>query len=70
MGFAQRLAMRVVEMPKEDRLAALRIARNTLEETARDHGITDPKFIDLCVQGIQVIVAEIDNSGSPGGGRA
>jgi hypothetical protein len=70
MGFAQRLAMRIVEMPQQDRPAALKTVRNALEETAKDAGITDPKLIDICAQGVEVIVAEIENSGSPDGGRA
>jgi hypothetical protein len=69
MGFAQRLAMRVVEMPKAQRPAAMRLARDSLEDAAKEHGITDAKFIDICVRGVEVIMAEIENSGSSGSGR-
>jgi hypothetical protein len=67
MGLAQRVAMHITTMPKEEWADAIKIARNTMEEAALEAGITDKGFVDLCAQGVQVMVSELENSGSPRG---
>jgi hypothetical protein len=70
IGMAQRVAMKIAELPKEHREAAILIAKKTLLETFAEYGITDPKFAEVCSEGIAAVLREIEASGSPGGGNA
>ena len=70
MGFVHRVAMRIAELPKEERPAALKAARASIAETAAEHGIQDPKLIEICSEGIEVVLREIEASGRPSGGHA
>jgi hypothetical protein len=66
MGLAQRVAMHITTMPKEEWADAIKIARNTMEEAALEAGITDKGFVDLCAQGVQVMAQNSKIPARPG----
>ena len=70
MGFVHRAAMKIAELPKEERAAALTIARRSIAQSAAEQGVTDPQLIEICTEGIAVVLHEIEASGSPSGGHA
>jgi hypothetical protein len=70
MGFVHRMAMRIADLPKEKRAAALNAARNAIAEIAAEHGIKDRRLIELCSDGIEAVLREIESSGSSSGGHA
>ncbi len=67
LGFVHRAAMKVAELPKEERAAALQTVQRSL---AVDLDITDPDLIAACNAGIVTVLRQIEASGSPSGGHA
>jgi hypothetical protein len=70
MGITYRVAMKIADLPKEERAIALEIARRSFAEAISACGVTNPTFIDICTEGIAVVLQEIEASGSPSGGHA
>jgi len=72
VGSVQRIAMRILEVPKDHREAAIEIARRNFTESLEAHGQDHAEghaWVDLQVQGICALIAEIE-SGGPISGRA
>ena len=69
MGMVHRVAMRIVELPKEQREVAIQTARRSIKESAVESGLP-VQLAELCADGIEVVVREIEASGLSGGGRA
>ncbi|MET4490679.1 hypothetical protein [Bradyrhizobium sp. LA7.1] len=71
IGMAHRVAMKIAELPREQRATAVGRARELLLQTASEHGdVSDPKLLVLCADGIAVVLREIEMSGSSEGGHA
>jgi hypothetical protein len=67
VGLVHREAMKIAELPKERRAAALLIVQRSM---AAELGIADPELIDVCNEGIATVLQQIEASGSPNGGHA
>jgi hypothetical protein len=67
VGFIHRAAMEIVELPNDERAAALRTVQRSL---AVELDITDPDLIAACNAGIVAVLRQIEASGSPSGGQA
>ena len=70
---AQRSAMRIAEMPLEQREEGFKIAERSLREAAEELGIGADRMeglIQMLVKGMRQFVLDIDVGGSPKGGRA
>ena len=61
----QRTAMEIAELPKDQRGAALRRARNSI---AQSIGQAEPGLVEICTRGIATVLREIEASGNPSGG--
>jgi hypothetical protein len=74
VGSAQRIAMRIIALPKEQREAALEIVRRNYADAIKRAGFGDSeqsrKWIELQMQGIRALIAEIEMSGGGHGGVA
>jgi hypothetical protein len=69
-GFVHRAAMEIAELPKDQRGAALQLARNSFAQSIADQAGTDPKLVEICTDGIAAVLREIEASGNPSGGHA
>jgi hypothetical protein len=72
-GAAQRIGMRIAEMPLDQREAGFKIAEESLQEAARKMGIDGDRmdqFIKIQMDAIRGMVQNIDVGGNPQGGRA
>lgn len=67
VGIVHRAAMEVAELPKEERAAALQVVPRSL---ALELGITDPELIDVCTEGVETVLQQIEASGRASGGHA
>jgi hypothetical protein len=67
VGLVHREAMKIAELPKEQRAAALLIVQGAM---AAELGIADPELIDVCNEGIATVLQQIEASGRLSGGRA
>ena len=75
IGTVQRVAMKIAEVPRSHREQAFTIARRNYEESFRrfGHNPNDAgpqAWLEKVMQGIRLLVAQIDNSGGAGGGHA
>jgi hypothetical protein len=74
VGSVQRIAMRIVALPKENRERAFAVARENFEEAIRRQGFEGhpdaEQWLNKTVEGLRVLVAEIEASGGAAGGRA
>ena len=66
-GLIQRTAIEIAELPKDQRGAALRRARNSI---AQSIGQAEPGLVEICTRGIATVLREIEASGNPSGGHA
>jgi hypothetical protein len=69
----QRIAMAIVAMPRDRRAAGIAEARRIFEDTVKEYGIDSEAgrtWVASMVQGIEILVAEIEASGGDGGGTA
>jgi hypothetical protein len=64
LQFVHRTATKIADLPKEQRGATLEAARAAVIESATRHGITDPQFLSLCTDGVEVVLREIETSGN------
>jgi len=72
-GMAQRVGMRIAEMPLEKRAHAFAIAERALREAAQASGMAGAQaegLIKLQMEAIRGMVTNIDVGGSPKGGNA
>lgn len=67
VGLVHRAALKVAELPKEERAAALRAAHRSMMV---ELGTTEPELIEICAEGIASVLQQIEASGNPSGGRA
>jgi hypothetical protein len=70
----QRIAMAIVAMPRDRRAAGIAKARSVfVEDTVKEYGIDSEAgriWVASMVQGIEILVREIEASGGDGGGTA
>ena len=69
IGSAQRLAMRIIYLPKDRREAGLETVRRIFSEELRKRGYDDQfvqRWLELQIEGIRRLISEIEASG---GGR-
>ena len=69
IGSAQRLAMRIIYLPKDRREAGLEIVRHIFFEELRKHGYDDQfvqRWLELQIEVIRCLISEVEASG---GGR-
>jgi hypothetical protein len=64
-GLIQRTAMEIAALPKDQRMAALELARNSIAQS-----IAEPELVEICTRSIATVLRDIEASGNPSGGRA
>jgi hypothetical protein len=64
-GLIQRTAMEIAGLPKDQRGAALQLARNSI---ARN--LAEPELVEICTRSIATVLRQIEESGKPSGGHA
>lgn len=64
-GLIQRTAMEIAGLPKDQREAALELARNSI---ARN--IAEPELVEICTRSIATVLRQIEESGNPSGEHA
>jgi hypothetical protein len=70
---AQRIGMRIAEMPVDQREEGFAMAKRVLEDTAREMGVTGKaadELIHIQMEAIRGMVQNIVVGGGPQGGRA
>jgi hypothetical protein len=67
VALVHREAMKIAELPKEQRAAALQTIHRSIEA---ELGVTDPELIGVCTEGITTVLQQIEASGRPSGGHA
>jgi hypothetical protein len=73
IGFVQRVAMKIVSLPKEQRTEQYAVVRRNLEASIKKHGVEGDaatKWLDLQMEGLQALVSEIEAAGGAAGGKA
>jgi hypothetical protein len=69
----QRIAMALLDLPREERAAQYPVIRKNFEEAFRGCGVEGPAvdaWLDSTIIGIQALVMEIETCGGAMGGRA
>jgi hypothetical protein len=72
-GSAQRIGMRIAEMPREKREETFALAERALWDAAKKMGMPEDKIeglVKIQMEAIRGMVMNLDVSGSPKGGRA
>lgn len=69
-GLVHRTAMKIAELPKDQRDAALQIASNSIAKRIADRGEAEPRLVGICTDGIAAVLRQIKASGKPSGGHA
>jgi hypothetical protein len=64
-GLIQRTAMEIAELPKDQRGAALQLARNSIA-----HNIAEPELVEICTRSIATVLRQIEQSANPSGGHS
>jgi hypothetical protein len=64
-GLIQRTAMEIAGLPKDQREAALRLARNSIAQS-----MAEPELVEICTRSIATVLRQIEESGNPSGGHA
>jgi hypothetical protein len=73
IGSVQRIATRIIDLPNDQREAALEIVHREYMEAAKKSGFDDERgraWADLQTEGIKALIAEIEKSGGGHGGTA
>ena len=73
MGSLQRMAMQVLEAPKEDREKVYKDIRENFAETWRSHGAAlkiSPDFVEQYMAYLRALVSIIERGGGAAGGTA
>jgi hypothetical protein len=73
VGAIQRIAMAIVELPKEERAAHHALVRRNLQAAVVECGIeadVAQAWLDKTMIGIESLVTEIETSRGAGGGKA
>jgi hypothetical protein len=69
----QRVAMALIELPKDERAAQYPIIRKNFQAAMRESGVEGPMadaWLNSTIIGIQALVTEIETSGGAAGGQA
>ena len=72
IGSAQRLAMRIICLPKDRREAGFETVRRIFSEELRKRGYDDQsvqRWLELQIEGIRRLISEIEASGGGRGGN-
>jgi hypothetical protein len=64
-GLIQRTAMEIAELPKDQCVAALQRARNSIAQS-----LAEPELVEVCTRSIATVLRDIEPSGNPSGGHA
>jgi hypothetical protein len=73
LGAVQRIAMKIVELPREQRAAQYAVVRRNFAESIDKFGIEGAaadQWLDSTMQGIAALVLEIEAGGGAAGGIA
>jgi hypothetical protein len=73
IGSVQRLAMRLIDLPKDQREGGFEIVRRNFEGALKKFGIDGAQgqaWLDSQIEAIRRLVAEIETSGGSLGGKA
>jgi hypothetical protein len=73
VGAIQRIAMAMVELPREQRTAHYTVVRTNLAAAIKELGVADliaNAWLDKTMDGIQALVMEIEAGGGAEGGTA
>ena len=71
IGSAQKIAMRIVDLPKDKREAGIEFVRRNYADTLEKFGIDYEQaraWLELQIKGIRSLILEIEASGGTGGG--
>ena len=69
LGSAQRIAMRILDLPKDKREAALEMVRRIYTDELKKYGAENQRWINLQIGRIRSLIAEIESSGGRSGGH-
>ena len=64
-GLVHRTAMEIAALPRDQRLAALQRARNSIAKS-----LAEPELVEICTRGIATVLRDIEASGDLSGGHA
>ncbi|WKA26143.1 hypothetical protein [Bradyrhizobium roseum] len=64
-GLIQRMAMEIAGLPKDQREAALQLARKSIARK-----LAEPELVEICTRSIATVLRQIEESGNPSGGHA
>ena len=70
IGSAQRIAMRIVDLPKDKREAGIEFVRRSYVDALEKFGIDNDQaraWLELQIKGIRSLISEIEGSGDTGG---
>jgi hypothetical protein len=70
IGSAQKIAMRIVDLPKDKREAGIEFVRRNYADAFEKFGIDGEQaraWLELQIKGIRSLVSEIERSGGTGG---
>ena len=73
VGAIQRIAMAMVELPPEERIAHYTVVRTSFAAAIKELGVEDTianAWLDKTMDGIQALVTEIEAGGGAEGGTA
>ena len=73
IGSVQRIATRIIDLPKDQREAGVKIVRKNYLEWLKETGFDNEQGragVDLQIEGIKALIAEIEKSGGGHGGTA
>ena len=73
VGAIQRIAMAIVELPREERSEHYTVARTSLAAAIKELGVDESianAWLDKTIVGIQALVMEIEAGGGAEGGTA
>jgi hypothetical protein len=70
IGSAQKIAMRIVDLPKDRREAGIEFVRRNYMDALEKFGIDGEQpraWLELQIKGIRSLISEIERSGGTGG---
>jgi hypothetical protein len=73
IGSVQRIAMKIINLPREHRETGLEVVRRNFSDALKKHGYDNEhgrRWLDLQIEGIRCLIAEIEGSGGGHGGKA
>jgi hypothetical protein len=70
IGSAQKIAMRIVDLPKDKREAGIEFVRRNYADALEKYGMDGEQartWLELQIKGIRNLISEIERSGGTGG---